>query len=504
MRAEGRSPIRQAGRVVLVGSALGLAGQLLFFDVGLGVNFPLAIVLLLVGGWLTRSPRGRIHPLDAWLGPAAIALAAGTAVRADTTVLALDVVGSLALAGAALASFAGRIVVAQALTATVGTVVTAAGWLAGGAAPALGAARRDVPAGAFSVDRIGRGVPVLRGLLIATPIVFVFVVLLTSADAVFSRFVTDAIDVDLGDAPGRLVVAGVVGWIAIGGLALAAAAPPDSRARGDRLPAFRLGSTEAVTVLVAVNAVFITFVALQGAYLFGGLDTMAAAGLSYAEYARRGFFELLAVAVLATGLVIALERLVGKREPRIIGGGVALTALTGVILVSSAVRLRLYQEAYGWTELRIYVVAAIVVIGIVLVALAVSLVADRVRWIGHVAIVACLAVGLGLNVIGPVRLITEHNVARILDPNLVSEDGRPGLDEFYLTTLGDDAVPHLLRALPHLDEARAGYLRADLRLRLDELRRSPGLEAWQAWNLGREAARDALERAAEDGLLDER
>jgi hypothetical protein len=103
-----------------------------------------------------------------------------------------------------------------------------------------------------------------------------------------------------------------------------------------------------------------------------------------------------------------------------------------------------------------------------------------------------------------VRLITEHNVARILDPNLVSEDGRPGLDEFYLTTLGDDAVPHLLRALPHLDEARAGYLRADLRLRLDELRRSPGLEAWQAWNLGREAARDALERAAEDGLLDER
>ena len=54
-----------------------------------------------------------------------------------------------------------------------------------------------------------------------------------------------------------------------------------------------------MTILVLVNAVFTGFVALQAAYLFGGLDTMQAIGLSYAEYARRGFFELVAVAALA-------------------------------------------------------------------------------------------------------------------------------------------------------------------------------------------------------------
>lgn len=499
----GGSRIRHAGRVVLAGMALGLAGQLLFFDVGLGINFPIAIGLLLAAGWLTRRPRGRIDPLDAWLGPAAVTFAAGAAIRADTAIVGLDILASLALAGAALVSFSGRAVVTQAFAAVVRTVMAAGGWLAAGAAPALSAARRELPAGAFSSERLARGMPVIRGLLIAVPVLLVFLVLLTSADAVFSRFVTDLFDVDLGDLPGRLVVAGLVGWIAIGGLALAATAPPDSVDDGDRLPGYRLGRTEAVTVLVAVNAVFIAFVALQGAYLFGGLDTMAAAGLSYAEYARRGFFELVVVAVLAIGLVIALERLVGERDRRIIGAGVTLAALTGVILVSSAVRLRLYQEAYGWTELRMYVLAAIVVIGIVLVALAGSLIVDRVRWIGHIAIAASLAVGLGLNVIGPVRLITEHNVARLLNPSLVSEDGHPGLDEFYLATLGDDAVPHLVRALPHLDEARAESLAAELRFRLDELRDN-GLQAWQAWNLGRERARDALEAAADDGLLEER
>jgi len=494
--------IWRAGRVVLVGAGLGLAGQILFFDVGLGINLPIAVALLLAAGWVARRPGSRVHPWDAWLAPAAVAFAAFAANRADTTIASLDLLGSLALAGVALTSFAGRSVVASAFGALTSTALRAAGWLAAGAVPAVATAGRQLPRGALRAEHVRRGMPVMRGLLIALPIVVMFVTLLTSADAVFSRVVSDLFDVDLGDAPGRIVVAGIVGWIAIGGLGLAAAEPGAVQPDG-RVPKHPLGATEAGTVLVAVVGVFTAFVALQAAYLFGGLDTMAATGLSYAEYARRGFFELVAVAVLAIGLVIATDRLVRQRSAWLTGAGFVMTVLTGVILASAALRLRLYQEAYGWTELRLYVLAGIVVIGVVLAGLAVALLADRVRWIGHVLVVASLMVALGLNVIGPVRLITEHNVARVLDPSLVSEHGRPGLDELYVATLGDDAVPHLLRALPHLDKARAGYLRAELRLRLDELRASSGLRAWQAWNLGRETARGALEAAAERGLLDE-
>ena len=179
----------------------------------------------------------------------------------------------------------------------------------------------------------------------------------------------------------------------------------------------------------------------------------------------------------------------------------ALAALTGVVLASAAMRLRLYQEAYGWTELRLYVVAAVGLLAVMVVALLITLATNRVRWIGHVVIVTALVIGLALNVIGPVRFITEQNVARVLDPSLVPDHGQSGLDEVYLASLDDDAIPSLLRAIPRLDESAAEFLRMQLGFRLDDLRRDTGLTAWQAWNAGRSAARDALTRADERGEL---
>lgn len=254
-------------------------------------------------------------------------------------------------------------------------------------------------------------------------------------------------------------------------------------------------------MLLAVDAVFAVFVALQAAYLFGGLDTLQAAGLTYADYARRGFFELVAVAVLAGGLVIAAERLARERTRTIVAAAIGLALLSGVVVVSAALRLHLYQEAYGWTELRLYVLSTIVLLAVGVTCLVVALAADRVQWIGHMLIVSALAIGLALNVIGPVRVITEQNVARVLDPALVPPSGDSGLDEAYAVTLGDDAVEALIRALPALGAVEASYLRGELGFRLDQLRASRGLDAWQAWNAGRVAAREALEAARMRGEL---
>lgn len=496
--SEARERIRGAGRVVMVGAALGVAGQLLFFDVGLGINFPLAILLLLGAGWSARRPGGRPALADAWLAPAAVAFAAFAAVRADATLLMLDVLASLALSGAALASFGGHAVVRQPLGSVVRTGLAVAGWVGGGSVGALAAARRDLPSTPRGRQRVRPVVPVLRGLLVAAPILVVFVTLFASADPIFARAVEDLVglDLDLGDVTGRVVLAVAIAWLATGAVAMTAsgAPAPVPTARRGWMPSWRIGSTEALTVLVAVNAVFIGFVGLQAAYLFGGLDTMQAIGLSYAEYARRGFFELVAVAVLAVGLAIALDRLTRMRTGWLTGAGIALMTLTGAVLLSSAFRMRLYQDAYGWTELRLYVLATIALLAVVLLAMVAGLLLDRVRWIGHVAIVTGLVLGVGLNVIGPIRFITEQNVARLADPALVPGHGTVGLDELYLASLGDDAVPGLIRALPLLDGKRAEWLKLDLALRRRDLG-EPGLEAWQAWNLGREVARDALESA---------
>jgi hypothetical protein len=82
--------IRHAGRAVLAAAVLGLAGQLLFVDVGLGVNFPIAIGLLLVAGWRLGSRTPPLTSVDAWLAPAALAYAAFAAVRAAPNIVTLD------------------------------------------------------------------------------------------------------------------------------------------------------------------------------------------------------------------------------------------------------------------------------------------------------------------------------------------------------------------------------------------------------------------------------
>lgn len=497
--------IGRALHVVLAAVALGIVGQFLFFDVAIGINLPIAIALLVVGGWLLKRPMTRVDRLDRWLAPAAVAFAAFAAIRADPTIVALDLLAALGLAGGAMASYGRRHVVRRPFVRLLELGVAVAGWVVAGAAPALAAARRRLPSSRIGLDSARPVVPVLRGLLIAAPVVVVFVSLFSAADATFARAVEDlaSIDVDLGTTAGRAALAAILAWIAGGALALAASRPARRDEPAPRADAgWRLGTTEAVTVLVVVDAIFAAFVGFQAVYLFGGLDTLATIGMTYSEYARRGFFELVVVAVLAGGLIVALERLARRRSPGLVTLGVGLASLTGVVLVSAAVRMRLYQEAYGWTELRLYVLASIVVLAIVLTALAVALVTDRVRWIGHVILAAGLAVGLGLNVLGPARFITEQNVARLLDPSLVPPSGRSGLDTWYVASLGDDRIPDLVRALPALPEPDAGDLRSELRLRLEELRTDPTLTAWPAWNLGREAARAALEAAAERGELD--
>jgi hypothetical protein len=270
----------------------------------------------------------------------------------------------------------------------------------------------------------------------------------------------------------------------------AAAAGLPATDRDDGLP-LRLGEIEAATILVAVDVLFAIFVVLQVAYLFGGLDTLAATGLPYAQYARSGFFELVRVAFLAGALLATVHGIAARRTGFLVGSGLLLAGLTAVVLASALLRLRIYQDAYGWTELRFYVLASIVWLAIGIGITMVLLIRDRMSWLLHGLAMAAIVVLVGINVVGPSRVIAEQNVARVLDPSLVPPDGRSGLDVTYALRLGDDAIPALVRALPALPPLD----RSALELRLVQ-RRAALLEAeatgWPSWNLGREAAREAL------------
>jgi hypothetical protein len=342
-------------------------------------------------------------------------------------------------------------------------------------------------------------VPVARGLVIVTPLLFVFGVLFAAADPVFGNYVVRAltIDVDLGRLPIHLFFVAAVAWL-VAGLLWFVEEPPllaDARPLGAavRTPATswpRLGTSEAITMLIALDLLFAAFVVLQVAYLFGGQDTRAAAGMPYAQYARQGFFELLMAVGLAGSLVALLEAIVATRRRLYVAALLGLVALTVVVLASSFLRLKLYQDAYGWTELRFYVDAAIAFFAICLGVASALIVRNASRWLGHAVGVAALVVLLGVNLIGPQAFITDRNLERAFVPSVVPEFGEETLDTAYLGTFDADAVPALVAAAPRLEPiARADleYRLRSLRQRLEQDRGDPA-----AWNLARENARRAL------------
>ena len=507
-----------ARRVLAAGLLLGLLAEILLDGPSFGLGVPLVVIALLAAAWVLRR-RGRApDPLDAWLPVVAIVTASFVAVRGDPFLAFLDALVALAFTGAAMVALSGLPVTRRSGSVVAGMGLWVIGAVAWGPPRAIAAARHPRPAREAEPsppDGWVRGSPpgirlpswagpVSRGLMIGIPLGLIFAVLFASADPIFRRGLDDVLGlrIDLGTLPGRVLFTLASAWLAISLLTIAASGLPAFE-RGTSLGAAAgspsierlrgLGAIEALIILLVIDLVVAAFVGLQLAYLFGGVDTLAAIGMTYSEYARRGFFELVTAACLACAVVVALETTVERRTRPYVAALLVLVGLSALVLVSAALRLRLYQDAYGWTELRLYVFVAIGSLGLALATAAGLVLADRTRWLGHgFAVIGVLAL-VTLNLIAPAAVVAERNIARVLDPSLVPSDGHAGLDRDYLAVLPDDAIPVVVAALPDLPDADRVVITAFLLQRRDELRTDPAYGGPAAWNLGREQARTALE-----------
>lgn len=484
--------LRHAGAIAAAAVTIGLLAQWLFIGALLGINAPIALAALLVAAWLLR-PAGRPAPRtrDAWLAVAAVIFAAFAALRGDVNLVDLDLLAALGLGGAAIAAFAGVPVIDQA-TAKLGTLAARLALFAVvGGGRVLREMRAAMPHGGAG-SSLRRAAPVLRGILIALPLVLLFVALFAAADAVFAKIAGDLFswNLDLGTLPARIAFAIVVAWLSAGIFTFVAVGKADEPSTVEAAPTrLQIGSGEATTVLVILDVLFAGFVALQGAYLFGGQDTLAASGLTYADYARRGFFELLVAAFVVGGLVLAAEATVARRTMAYLAAAIGLVVLTAVVLGSALLRLRLYQEAYGWTELRFYVLAAIAWLAVGCLLAVIAMATNRSRWLLHAMVAVSIVFGIAFNVIGPVQLVTEQNVARAVHPELVAPGGEAGLDLSYLATLGDDALPVLADSICRLPGSLGGEAYLVAKAWTGRLAGNAPGRAWQAWNLSRERAR---------------
>lgn len=491
---------RIARRVAATGIALGVLAELVLDGPAYGLNIGILVVAMLGAGWVLRRPGRAPDPLDSWLPVTAVVLAAFVGVRGDPFIALLDAAAAVAFLGASLIAFSGLPV-----TRRSASVIAAMGaWtiealVAGTPRVALAARPRNGDTPARIPERL---LALGRGLLLGIPLALIFAVLFASADPIFRRGMTDLVGwrIDLASVAGRMLFTLACAWFAAGVLSITVLGIPaleraslGAAARSSVLTSPRgLGGTEALVILAVIDVVIGMFVGLQVAYLFGGLDTLVAAGLTYSDYARRGFFELVAAACLAGAIVVTLEATVTRRTRPYLVGLLALLLLTAVVLVSAAVRLRLYQDAYGWTELRLYVLTTICALAAALAAMIALALADRMRWLGHgLAAIGVVAL-ICLNLLAPAAFVATRNVERVIDPSLVPPDGHAGLDTGYLGFLPDDAIPVLVQALPELPAPQRDEVLWLLQARRLELATDPAFASPVAWNLGRERARDAL------------
>ena len=364
------------------------------------------------------------------------------------------------------------------------------------------ATRGDLRAVQGSTRRLAP--PILRGLLIALPVLAVFTALLASADLIFADLLKRVLDQDLLDQllrwgwRGVLILA--VGFLALGGLAYAAGRPRpegENTAAGQIVlpsPVRFLGFLESAIVINAVNGLFFLFVLIQLPYLFGGQLNIVEGRFTYAEYARRGFGELVAVSILVLGMILVLNAITRRAGPRQHWGfnisSTILVVLTCVLLVSAFKRLLLYENFYGFTEMRLYPHVFMVWLGLLLAWFAVTLWLRPDRFaIG--LLVAALGFVITLDLLNPEAFIVRQNFARYQQQGERAfrrdTDPAPGdsarIDASYLARFSDDAVPALIGIVDRLPDAERQVVDGRL-LSLGRQRfQQPEWRRWQSFNL---------------------
>jgi len=321
-----------------------------------------------------------------------------------------------------------------------------------------------------------------------------FASLLASADLVFRRELEEVMQfLSLERLPEyvfRLVYIALAAMALLGAYLHAATKSRNERLVGLERPiklAF-LGFTEASVVLGAVVILFAAFVVVQFKYFFGGEANIDLEGYTYAQYARRGYGELMAVAFFSLMLILALgavtRRAVAKQQRWFSGLSVCIVGLVGVMLVSAFMRLILYESAYGFSRLRTYVHVSLAWLGFLLLAVVILELLHRPRLVALATLVASVGFAITLGVLNVDSFIVRQNVARALR----GEE----LDIAHLASLSSDAIPPLASSFH--DESVAPETRQALGAALACYieRTQPVSTDWRSFNLSRWYADRAL------------
>jgi len=334
---------------------------------------------------------------------------------------------------------------------------------------------------AFGGNQLRKTVAVLLGVALALPPLLIFGGLFMGADAVFRSLVLRY----LRAVPSHVVVIAFITYC-VGGYLRGVLFGKELNLGTEKRPLpISLEAIETGVMLGLLHLLFLAFVAVQVRYFFGGSALVqATTGLTYADYARRGFFELVTVAALVLPLLLFVHWLLRPDDARVRRlfqwlAGMQI-ALLFVIMASAFERMRLYQAEYGLSEQRLYPTAFMGWLAVVFVWFCLTVLCGRRERFAFGAMVAGFLLIAALHALNPDALIARTNLARARAGQI--------FDARYASRLSADAVPQLAAGLPALNPQDRCTLASELLKRWSP----PENADWRSWNISRAQAWQAI------------
>lgn len=485
--------VKQPGRLWLIVLLLGLLFDFLFWEQPVGVNFALFLTLSLSGGFsFLLWERHKPARASLWLLLPFAFFVVVTFLRHEPVTIFLAYAFTLFSIGLLATSYLGGRWPLYRLSNYFSKFFLLIGDLI---FRPFGFFRQTQGTAAESGNR--QRLPIaglLRGLLIALPIVLCFGSLLASADVVFNQKINDFFDSEkISEYIRRTILVILFAYLLAGAFLHAAARSRDEKITPDDKSLIKpfLGFTEAAVVLGCVSFLFLTFVVVQFQYFFGGETNIGVTGFTYSQYARRGFNELVIVAFFSLVLILGLSTITRRedetRKKAYSWLSVGVVGLVMVILVSAYQRISLAIAWHGFSRLRLYPRIFLIWLAILLVAVVVLEIYRRERYFAFTVVLACIGFAVSLTLVNIDAAIIRHNVPRILRGK--------NLNVAHLASLSVDAVPALVDEyflLPVSKREAVGAVLACYRYR--ESRPHIVEDDWRSFNLSDWQAHQALAR----------
>lgn len=198
-----------------------------------------------------------------------------------------------------------------------------------------------------------------------------------------------------------------------------------------------------ISFLSSISAFYLLYLFSQLAYFFSAFKGFLPEGkITYAAYARKGFFEMCAIAAINL-IIVFIAFLLAKKQNRSLSIGVkslvTFISLFTIIIISTAIsKMVLYINTYGMTVKRLTTSAFMLFLAIVFISLAIKVYVKKINVVKTALVTAGVIVML-LGVLNINTICAEYNYQAYKNKKLDT------VDITALYNLGDEGVPYLTK-----------------------------------------------------------